>query len=56
MANLVRTSASGFKRYSGEYNLLIFVVGLMWFDHYLENKIRRELNKVIRVQKSFDKL
>jgi hypothetical protein len=30
--------------------------GIVWFDHYLESKIRRDLQRLIKVQKSFDML
>ena len=54
--NSFKNSVIGFKRYSGEYNIMALVVGILYFDHYLENKIRRDLQKMIRVQASFEQL
>ena len=52
-SNFWKQTLSGMRRYSGEYNMLFVVFGVLYFDHYLERKIRRELQQLIKVQKSF---
>jgi hypothetical protein len=42
-SNMFKSQYRGLMRYSGQYNLLIFTFGLIYFDHYLESRIRRDL-------------
>lgn len=39
----------GLMRYSGEYNLLIFTFMLIYADHKMEERIRRDLKKVLKL-------
>lgn len=34
-------------QYSGEYNLLAFTVALIWFDHFLETKMLKDLQRLV---------
>jgi hypothetical protein len=43
-------------RYSGQYNLLIFAVAVIYFDHHLENRIRKDLGRVIQMQRTLQKI
>ena len=43
VSNLLKTQYKGVMRYSGQYNLLIIAMGLIYLDHYLELRIRRDL-------------
>jgi hypothetical protein len=43
-------------RYSGEYNLLIFTLSLIYFDHHLELRIRKDMSRVLNMQRTLDKL
>jgi len=43
-------------RYSGEYNLLIFTLAIIYFDHYLENRIRRDMQRVLQMHRTFEKI
>jgi hypothetical protein len=43
-------------RYSGEYNLLMFTLGIIYFDHYLENRIRRDMHRVLSIHRTFEKI
>lgn len=42
-SNMFKSQYRGLMRYSGQYNLLIFTFGIIYFDHYLEQRIRRDL-------------
>jgi hypothetical protein len=43
-------------RYSGEYNLLLFTLGLIYFDHHLELRIRKDITRVVNMQRTLEKL
>ncbi|CDW75055.1 wd domaincontaining protein [Stylonychia lemnae] len=56
VSGLMRKNLRGIMRYSGEYNILIFTFGLIYFDHYLENKIRRDLQRLITLKRQVERL
>jgi len=43
-------------QFSGEYSLLLFTVGLIFFDHFMEKRVRRDLHKLITIKKSLEKI
>jgi hypothetical protein len=47
---------SSFLRYAGEYNIIILTFLCIGLDHYLENKIRKELQRTLQMQSTFDKI
>lgn len=51
-----RSQASSIMRYAGEYNIIILTFLCIGLDHYLENKIRRELQRTLQMQATFDKI
>ena len=43
-------------RYSGQYNLLIFAFGIIYLDKHLDDRIRKDLNRTIQIQRTLDKI
>ena len=39
-------------RYSGQYNLLIVALGLIYYDHCLEQRIRRDLQRTLKMHRT----
>lgn len=56
LTSLIRSQYQGIMRYSGEYNLLLFVLGLIYFDNHLQNRIRRDLTRVLVMHRTFEKI
>jgi hypothetical protein len=52
----LRTQYRSFLRYSGQYNLLFCTVGLIWYDHYLDKKIKREVVKLAHTTSTLEKI
>ena len=52
VTNLFRGQYRGIMRYSGEYSMMAFVLGLIWFDHHLELRIRKDMNRVILMHRT----
>jgi hypothetical protein len=46
----------GMMRYSGQYNLLFFTLSLIYFDHYLDSKIRKDLSKLVQTRNTLEKI
>ena len=51
-----RNQFRGLARYSGEYNILLICLGFIYFDHFLEKRIRRDLQRLLTIKRSVDKL
>jgi hypothetical protein len=43
-------------RYSGQYNLLIFAMGVIYLDHHLETRIRKDLERCVKMQRTLSKI
>ena len=55
-SNMFKSQYRGLMRYSGQYNLLIFTFGIIYFDHYLESRIRRDLQRVLAMHRTLEKI
>eukprot|EP00347_Sterkiella_histriomuscorum_P012086 403369945 len=55
-SSMMKSQFRGIQRYSGEYNILLFTVGIIYLDHFLEKKIRRDLEKLIQVKRQMERL
>lgn len=39
-------------RYSGEYNLLLMTLALVCFDHYMERRVMKDLQRVVNMSRT----
>ena len=39
-------------QYSGEYNLLIVTLCLICFDHYMERRVMKDLQRVVHISRT----
>lgn len=46
----------GMMRYSGQYNLLFLTLSLIYFDHYLDTKIRHDLSKLVQTRNTLERI
>jgi len=47
-----RNQYRGLMRYSGEYNLLLATLAFVCFDHYLERRVMKELQRVVTLSRT----
>lgn len=47
-----RMQYRGLMRYSGEYNILVATLGLVCFDHYMERRVMKELQRVVNLTRT----
>lgn len=52
----LRTQYRTFIRYSGQYNLLIFTLGLIWYDQSLDKKIKKDVIKLAQTNNTLEKI
>lgn len=55
-SNLFKWQYRGMLRYSGEYNIILGTLLAIYIDHFLEKRIRRDLQRLLTIKRSVEKI